>query len=234
MNDMNKTSVSAAALAIFLYSTVGPAARASETVAPSRAGVANSSTLPLCVNNKSELDEIETAYKLKNTPMKYDRMKKALESDSDETLQARLVYAETLAAHCPEFNQMVASPIAAVVRNRLRVQNGDARKVVFQKDQFASSVNIYDIDGKKDGLPPAKSNWKEFLCPSDEKTWGLALEAVRAKKSDLPSDVYNYYLFRHSGRFVPKSGSWPLKDAVKFEGHEKFLDCVKFVKLGYP
>lgn len=231
---MKRTTLIPAAVTCLFISMSPRPSFAAETVSGSRSGGSKSSSMPLCVNEKSELDEIETAYKAKNTPTKYDRMKKALESDSDETLQARLVYAETLAAHCPEFNQLVASPIAAVVRNRIRAQGGDAKKVVFQKDQFASSVNIYDIDGKKDGLPPARSNWKEFLCPSDAKTWALALDAVLTKKAGLPDDVYNYYLFRHSGRFVPKPGSWPLKDAVKFEGHEKFVDCVKFVKLGYP
>ena len=222
------------AITLVLFSISTKISWAAESVSGSQSSGSKMTNLPLCVNEKSDLDEIESAYKAKNTPMKYDRMKKALESDSDETLQARLVYAETSAAHCPEFNQMIASPIAAVVRNRIRVQGGDAKKVVFQKDQFASSVNIYDIDEKKDGLPPAKSNWKEFLCPTDAKTWGLAMEAVRAKKSELPNDVFNYYLFRHSGRFVPKPGSWPSKEAVKFEGHEKFVTCVKFVKLGYP
>jgi hypothetical protein len=63
-------------------------------------------------------------------------------------LVARLVYAETLAANCPDKNQELSEGIAAVILNRVRAfeekgKDDAYRRVVFGKMQFASSLHFY-------------------------------------------------------------------------------------------
>ena len=226
-----------ALISIILFSI--SAGALTETTNSGNLKSANTSSLPHCVNDektltaiKSQMQEYAEA-KRKNggkktdadKTSKYREMKHALESDSDEQLMARLAYSEVKAAHCPEFDRQTVGPIAAVIKNRVRT-HPDVRSVVFEEDQFASSLNIYDLPASS-GKPEAHSNWKEFLCPDDAAAWDIALNAVRNKTTDIPDDVLNYYLYQHSKRFTPPP--W-LGDGVKFGGSEKFAECVKLIR----
>lgn len=148
-----------------------PAIALTEIVNPRAGNDSHAPAMPNCVNDEKELAAIKNQMqdyaekKKKNKgaktdadkTSKYSEMKRALQTDSDEQLMARLVYSEVKAAHCPEFDSLTAGPIAAVIKNRVRKHNDDVRSVVFEEDQFASSLNIYDIPASGD-KPAAVSN----------------------------------------------------------------------------
>lgn len=174
-----------------------------------------STTLPHCIEDAQLLASIDQGRKdnAKNA-FKYDKIKEALQSDSEKELVARLIYSETLAASCPELKNEVIPAIAIVIQNRIAKRKGDVRSVVFQRDQFASSLNGYD-----------ESKWREFLCPSDKALWDKSLAATATKSSVSVPGAYNYYLFKHSSRFQPPD--WAKKAPLAFAGSDKITDCVK-------
>lgn len=148
--------------------------------------------LPFCIDQKDKVEAIAAQVKANaKTKAKYDAYKQALTSDSDQWLMARLVYAEVKAARCAELNEQVAKVIATVIANRVKIKNGDIKAVVYEKDQFASSLNIY-----------AESNYKDFLCPNDLKLWNLVLsETANALGEKNKTTTVNYFLYMHSPRW---------------------------------
>jgi hypothetical protein len=175
--------------------------------------------LPHCVNDPATLEAIDQDRKLNTkTELKYKSIERALASDSNEELTARLVYAETLAANCPQFESEMVAPIASAIKNRTAKRNGNTRSVVFQRDQFASSLNGYD-----------ESHWREFLCPTNAELWQKAYRATMAPNS--VHDGFNYYLFKHSTRFSPPD--WAKKEPLKFLNSEKIADCLKVFKATF-
>ena len=165
-------------------------------------GYKASSKLPHCVNSHDELETIKTKIKANaKTENKYDGYKKALASDSDEELMARLIYSETLATNCEQQNAKVVPVIASVIANRVKIKKGDVKAVVFQRDQFASSLNVY-----------SESAYKDFLCPDDETLWALALKEATLALSDKAksTDTVNYFLYKHSPRWTKEP--WSLEE----------------------
>lgn len=193
--------------------------------------------LPLCVNDPERLQAIEESLKKdpvtkRNKPQKYNATIEALSTASDAELVARLTYAETRAAHCPEFQDDVAAAISQVIQNRIAKRQGKApsptRSVVFEIDQFASSLNKYE-----------ESQWREFLCPSDAKLWAKALEfsnpntprSEGASRHGVSASVHNYYLYKHAGRFTPPK--WAQGEAATFVNSEKIASCIKLFEIPY-
>ena len=204
-----------------------------EAAEAKRAGKASqtaqsASGLPNCVNDPAQLSAIDDHRKQNSkNEFKYAKIREALISDSDEELVARLAYAETLAANCPEFQKEVLYPIVRVIQNRIAKRKGDVKSVVFQRDQFASSLNGYD-----------DSKWREFLCPTDPSLWQTALRAARAYLpnggsmiTNMSTEAFNYYLFRHSSKFSPPD--WAKKEALGFSNAKKVEGCFKIFRAGF-
>lgn len=198
----------------------------------SKLSVARQEALPLCVNDPEQIRMIEESLKKdpitkRNKPQKYAATAAALASSTDAELLARLIYAETRAAHCPELQDEVATAIAQVIKNRIAKRQGKSpnatKSVVFEIDQFASSLNKYE-----------ESQWREFLCPSDSKLWSKAKALAQPdspKTNHLPSDAHNYYLYKHAGRFTPPK--WARGEAVSFAGSDKLASCIKVFRLPF-
>lgn len=156
-----------------------------------------SAALPRCVEDERTLGEVMLTQKRNSgTPEKYSGYRIVLKDDSDSELFARLVYAETLAANCPEQNNSIVSLIIGVIANRVRKRGGDVKSVVFQLDQFSSSLNNYD-----------ESRFRDFLCPRNQKLWSKIMsEAQGLEVKNLSKDSFHYYLYKHSPRF--KAPKW--------------------------
>jgi hypothetical protein len=174
---------------------------------------------PLCIEAESDIAKIKHVQQVnQKTSFKYDGYRKALNADTTLQLATRLAYAETVAANCPEQEAQVVDLIAAVIGNRIRIRHGDVSSVVFQRDQFASSLNIY-----------AESRYRDFLCPADSELWQKTLTTMRAhleaQKSNafIPNDSVNYYLYRHSDRL--KAPNWKLEEVSI--GDSKTRECIR-------
>ncbi len=174
---------------------------------------------PHCISDIHEIEVIKNKIKLNSkNDSKYDAYKKAFASDSDKELMARLIYAETKATKCEKLNSLIVPVITKVISNRVKIKKGDVQAVVFQRDQFASSLNIY-----------SESNYKDFLCPNDSVLWAQALKEaseVLADKSK-PTTTVNYFLYKHSPRWTKEP--WSLdEDTSLTQGNVS--DCIKAFK----
>lgn len=208
---------------VFTALLIGPnwalAAELATTEAPS---VEQGAPRPRCVQGQDEINAIVAHAKsnAKNR-FKYDRYRQALQSDSDTELLARLAYSEVVAANCPGLEFKIAPLIVQTIANRARIRKGDVRSVVFQRDQFASSLNIY-----------ASSRYKDFLCPQDEKLWSAILNeaktALRASQPILRADTVNYFLYKHDPRW--KKEPWKLKEDRSRTSPE-LRECVRFFSV---
>ena len=180
--------------------------------------------LPKCVDEKATIAKVKSAIAAnKKTSAKYDGYKSALKDDPPAHLAARLVYAEAIAARCKEKAAEIIPLIAAAVGNRIRIRKGDVASVVFQRDQFASSLNDYPMSAMHD-----------FLCPSDLGFASAALAAVTeelaAPRGLLPADTVNYYLFQHDPKLrVPEWAKGGLA-AVNHSKSKALDECVKFFR----
>jgi len=209
-----------AALILFVSLETGFAQPlAAEKITPASKASALQSGLPRCVDSEVDIAEIRRVQKANDkTSHKYDGYRKALHADSALELAARLAYAETVAASCPQQEDQVATLIAGVIGNRVRIRRGDVASVVFQRNQFSSSLNIYP-----------ESRYRDFLCPDDSALWRKVVAKVRANfkasKPDaaIPKDAVNYYLYRHSDRF--KAPAWKLEEALIAD--EKTRECIR-------
>jgi len=172
--------------------------------------------LPHCVSDPAKIDIIKATIKTNSkTPNKYVGYKKALNSDSDIELAARLVYAETKATRCEKMNNEIVPVITEVIANRVKIRKGDVQSVIFQRDQFASSLNIYE-----------ESNYKDFLCPSDSDLWSKAYSETFLALSDKTkgTNTVNYFLYKHSPRWTKEP--WQLEeDTALTKG--KVRECIR-------
>lgn len=175
--------------------------------------------LPDCMNSESDIAEVQRVQRANyKTSHKYDGYRNILRVTTDLELAARLAYAETVAANCPNQEDQIVDLVASVIGNRVRIRRGDVKDVVFQRDQFASSLNIY-----------SESRYRDFLCPNDGELWrkvlakmGANLEGSKAS-APIPNDAVNYYLHKHSDRFtVP---AWNLEEAPVMD--EKTRECIR-------
>lgn len=182
-----------------------------------------SDRIPHCVSEVHEIEIIKNKIKLNSkNDNKYDGYKEAFASDSDKELMARLICAETKAAKCEKLNVSLVPVITKVISNRVKIKKGDVKAVVFQRDQFASSLNIY-----------SESNYKDFLCPNDSKLWVIALNEASEALADKakPTSTVNYFLYKHSLRWTKEP--WSLdEDTSLTQGSVR--DCIKaFKNPGY-
>lgn len=178
-----------------------------------------SEALPQCLSSPDQIADIQRAQTTNaKTPHKYDGYRKVFQENSDRELAVRLAYAETLAANCPDQTAQVLAVVTSVIGNRIRIRGGDVRSVVFQRDQFASSLNIYP-----------ESRYREFLCPQDEQLWRKVDAAMRENLASpipgasMPGDAVNYYLYRHSRRF--SAPDWGLDEVVTAD--RGVSDCIR-------
>jgi len=157
-------------------------------------------SVPRCFEDAAELERIKEVQRANGkSPHKYDGYQRLFESAAvgEDELLHRLIYAEVTAGQCGADASQAVSPIAEVILNRVRVRNGNVRAVVFERDQFASSLNLYD-----------ESAYRSFLCPKDPRLWGEVVRQVNALRSgaqrgSLGPRAFHYYLFKHSTRFTP-------------------------------
>lgn len=185
----------------------------------SNKAVASSGKTPHCVSSDAEVEAIKEKIKLNSkTEFKYEGYKKALASDSDEELMARLIYAETKGTNCPEQNDKISSVVSTVISNRVKIRKGNVKSVIFERDQFASSLNIY-----------SESHYKDFLCPSDAALWNKALAKATAALSDKskPTTTVNYFLYKHSPRWTKEP--WKLEEDTALT-NPSVRACIKAFK----
>lgn len=182
------------------------------------------SSLPRCVDSETDIARIQAIQKASSkSPSKYDGYRSTLRADTGLELAARLAYAETLAANCPANQPEVLDLVASVIGNRIRIRRGDIASVVFQRDQFASSLNVY-----------AESRYRDFLCPKDRDLWSEAVRKTRANLEGpepgaaVAPDAVNYYLYRHSQRF--KAPDWGLEEMLVADGRVR--ECIRVFRNG--
>lgn len=202
--------------ALILFTALSPVflpPAAAETTLPLAPGGASQLALPACENSEHAIADVKRGLTANGAnAKKYDGYRQLLNSDTTVVLAARLAYAETLAANCAAHNDEVLDLVASVIANRVRIRDGDVKDVVFQRNQFASSLHIY-----------SESRYRDFLCPSDAILWGKALAKMQANlegavpSAPMPNDAVNYYLYRHSDRFV--APDWGLEE-VKIASEE--------------
>lgn len=210
--------ISAVVSSLFISVTVLAETTGANSVSSSSSS-GGSDRLPHCISEVREIEAIKNKIKINaKTENKYDGYKKAFASDSDEELMARLIYAETKATRCEKLNSAIVPVITAVISNRVKIKNGDVKAVVFQRDQFASSLNIYP-----------ESNYKDFLCPSDAKLWAQALNEASAALADKakPTATVNYFLYKHSPRWTKEP--WKLEEDTSLT-KGTVRDCFKAFK----
>lgn len=154
-----------------------------------------SNALPKCINDPLIVQDIKDKAKANSkTKFKYDGYKEHLQGDSNEELAARLAYAETIGANCPSLNREISALIIQVIDNRVKIRKGNVKGVVFERDQFASSLNFYD-----------ESRFADFMCPKDPMLWQQVLSETKRRqqtaKSPNPTTVH-YFLYKHSPRWT--------------------------------
>lgn len=170
--------------------------------------------LPKCVKESAEVQNIvKITKKNADTSAKYDGYRKALASDSDQALAARLIYAETIAANCPSQSTTVLPLIAGAINNRVQIRKGDVKSVVFERNQFASSLNHY-----------SSSKYLDFLCPADVDLWTQAMNLVGKKNSDLSPVAVNYFLYKHHTGWDKEP--WKLPE-TKISRISNARDCIR-------
>lgn len=193
--------------------TVGAEALANGSKTGTPSALNTISALPPCLEDGQTLQEIkDTEIANSKNKFKYDGFRKNLSYADDLELQARLTYAETLAANCPGQNKEVSDLVAQVITNRIQKRKGSTKDVIFEPNQFASSLNFYD-----------ESRVRDFLCPKDKALWAHVAKTVR-QTSKAPSDATNYYFFLHSKKFSPPAWTTKLQTAQAVKSSDG--DCV--------
>jgi hypothetical protein len=189
--------------------------------------LAHGGALPSCISGPELETILEEMRKHPRSPKKYDGYRRALAGDTDDELLARLAYAETLAAGCSERQSAIAPRIVEAIGNRVRIRGGDVKSVVFERDQFASSLNNY-----------RESRFRDFLCPKDEELWRQVLQESSSRSDkeyaadQMPGDSVHYYFFQHSGRFTPPAWAEGPKayPEARFPGSLELRACVRFFR----
>lgn len=202
-----------------------------EVVADASQAGPSLSPLPLCVDSPKTIAQIKATMTANSkTRHKYDGYRDALRSDSDVQILARLAYAETMAANCSGVNSQVASRIVETIGNRVKIKGGinHTRDVVFERQQFASTLNNYDFSPK---YPNAKSRYLEFLCPTDAKLWSEIYNKAQAVLTDGPkelsSDTVHYYLFMHHPEWSKLPDDWKFREDATHTTPQ-IQQCVRF------
>ena len=175
---------------------------------------------PLCLNKTAQISDIRAVQKAnRKTARKYDGYRRIFQQTSDSELFARLVYAEVLAANCKPSGDELLKFITFTIHNRIQLQSGSVKAVIFKRDQFASSLNMYK-----------QSRYKEFLCPSNKKLFQKILKFVDSLmtgsiKNNFNRRVVNYYLHQHFGSYKENPTAWGQWDKYKV-----IPQCASFYK----
>lgn len=184
--------------------------------------------LPQCRSSERDVDVVlQSIRAFPKTPQKYDGYRSVLSGESDAALVARLAYAETLATNCSELNSRILPLITDSILNRIRIRKGDVKGVVFQRDQYSSSLNFYQ-----------ESRFRDFLCPQSGELWAQALTVARGKLASLektgrlPVDAVHYYLYKHSERLATPDwatdrSQWAI---VEIPGEQDLKPCLRFFR----
>jgi hypothetical protein len=169
--------------------------------------------LPKCIDDEATINNIKSqmAANPKNSK-KYDGYREALKNDLDTELQGRLIFAETKASKCPEKNLKLIPFISGVIANRIAKKGGKVRDVIFQRDQFASSLNNY-----------SESFYREFLCPKDLGLWKSILQQV-SLPTELPKNAVNYFLYKHHPDWTKEP--WNLPETAISQNSD-VRDCLR-------
>lgn len=151
----------------------------------------------------------------------------------DRELMTRLVYAESLAANCPQSKDDVSRAIARVVWTRVRLfdekkMSEPYKRTVFGKKQFASALHAY-----------RHSQWKEFICPTHTEFFRNIqsyVESLHSSAQALSSKAgTHYYLHRHYGAF--RTHPWGKKARLEEMVGDKCLGVYEvdkaFLNAGY-
>lgn len=182
----------------------------------------NPEHLPKCVSDPRQVQAIhDYVYANRSNEFKYQKYKDAFQSDSDTQLVARLAYAETLAATCPEKEKQMAPMIVSAIMNRVRKKQGNVAAVVYKHNQFASSLNTYD-----------QSRYKDFLCPKDSKLWNLVYAQAQQQIAALPqqvgsfsADTTMYFLYKNRPGDTKAPWSFP-EDTT--HTNPQLQSCIRF------
>lgn len=180
--------------------------------------------LPVCL--KSHDAEIQTWLKANkdSKTQKYKAYKDIYSGagvDEPEIL-ARLIYAESEAANCESIK--LTEYIGGAIYNRIRNKGKSISDIVFQFDQFASSLNGY-----------SKANRAGFLCPTDLERWRMSQATVKhlladAKSNVLPCEAASYYLYKNNPWTHENPKGFKIPDWAKAKGIKTAIDseCVRF------
>jgi spore coat protein U-like protein len=176
------------------------------------------STLPPCFNSSADMEALKKSIMANSqNNFKYNKYRQLLQNSSSEELLARLSYSETLAANCKFQNKAINSAITNVIANRIKIRKGDVKSVLFERNQFSSSLNIY-----------SESQYAEFLCPKNEELWNLSLQnATKTLKETSQSQTVNYFLYKHSPRWKKEPWKLPLDNVLTTPD---IKSCVRFFK----
>lgn len=170
--------------------------------------------LPSCIKKTQDVQKIIATTKANtDKSSKYDGYRNALAGDSDQALVARLIFAETLAANCPQQSASVLPLIAGAINNRIQIRKGDVKSVVFERNQFASSLNHY-----------SSSKYLDFLCPSQADLWTQSMNAVGKKNDGLDRSAVNYFLYKHHAGWDKEP--WKLPE-TKLSQISNARDCIR-------
>ena len=121
---------------------------------------------------------------------------------SNEELQRRVVYTETISAGQPcssEF-ETIAYYSASVIQNRIQRRTGEGvsdpvRAVLFKRDQFATAFNSY---GRSNSWGGGQGHFADFLCPQNQSVWNMADSSVTrvqnpANNAFSPQTAHYYF-----------------------------------------
>ena len=174
--------------------------------------------LPTCYKDLDLMASLKSSLQHNNlSPNKYRFYKELLNKENKNIIKNRLIYAETKASLCPEQEQLISEIISEVIQNRIRIRNNKTLSVIFERNQFSSSLNIYQ-----------NSKYKDFLCPQDLKLWA-SLQTLETKENRITSkfDVH-YFLYKHDPRWtkepwILKESDLQLSKAIK----SRLKECIK-------
>ena len=175
-------------------------------ITPAMADQPSSEHKPVCypLESPAVQDMIRIQRSHRKDDRKYEGYRTLFKDVTDTELLARLATAEVASAQCPELNETLLAAVIGTLFNRLGGNVNTAKPVVFRRDQFASSMNIY-----------AHSAYPVFLCPSSRhgELYQKAFKTFRlmekgAYKNPLPTASVNYYLHLHFGQYRPNPTQW--------------------------
>ena len=171
----------------------------------------------------------------RNTPHpRYEAYLRSLRASSGSDIVARLAYAELKEAKCDQHIELIRPVILESIYNRLETRKtelfpGETRpvhelnyqlqkrlveSVVFQHQQYASSLHRYRISPRSESPVRVSDGYQNFLCPPQDELFGQIKgetdEYFRSgqRTREYPSDMHNYYLYEHAPEVFTTLPEW--------------------------